>query len=180
VTLRRVGDPVEAQMLVDLLREEGIVAITPGNEHNAMMGGLLAGALDVPLKVPPEDAERARAILSALEEYDEVDPEDAAPSAREAAGGGPYRGASEPEGPTPRKKTVAVAAALIMPGVIGAFGSGHFYVRSWARGFALLAIAWLCAILGMSGQAWAWLGLPLVVAYDIFGALSVISRDARG
>lgn len=167
-------------MLVDLLAEEGIVAMVPGNEHNAMMGGLLAGALDVPLKVQAEDAERARAILSALEEYDEVDPQDAAPSAREAAGGGPYRGATEPEGPAPRKKTVAIAAALVLPGVIGAFGSGHFYVRSWLRGFALLAIAWLCILLGMSGQAWAWLGLLAVVALDIVGALAVIGRDARG
>ncbi len=181
VTLRRVGDPVEAKMLVDLLAQEDIVAIVPGNEHNAMMGGLLSGALNVPLMVSKEDAERAEAILGALDDYDEVDPEDAPPSAPDLAredAGGPYRGgAPDDRGPPPRKKIVAIAAALIMPGVLAAFGSGHFYARSYARGFGLLAIAWTCLFLAISGRTLFILGLPAVVLADIVGALAIIDRQ---
>lgn len=180
VTLRELGDPVEANMLVDLLEQEGIYASTPGNQHNAVMGGLLSGALRVPLQVPEEDAERAREILDALEDYDEVDPEDAAPSAptaEEMEGDGPYRGGRREDGPPPRKKTVAIAAALIMPMILAAFGSGHFYVRSYGRGFGLLFAAWTSIVLALSGQKWAWLALVAVVIADIVGALSVIDRQ---
>ena len=182
VTIRRLGDPVEAEMLVDLLEQEGIPASVPGNEHNAMTGRLLAPALNVPLMVHAEDEERARAILDALEDYDEVDPHDAPPSAPDLSskeGGGPYRGGTTEEtGPAPRKKIVAIAAALVLPGVLGAFGSGHFYARSYGRGFALLAMAWTCLILAFNGRTLAVVGIPLVVALDILGAIAIIDRQS--
>lgn len=188
VTLREVHDPVEAEMLVDLLAQEGIVATVPGNTHSAMLGGLAASAFRVPLRVRSSDAARATAILSALETYDEeVDEEgedegedeeaeeaDDEPAPRRRRAGLRPR---ENDPPPARKKTVAIAAALIMPMVILAFGGGHFYARSYPRGFALLACGWLCLFLGCSGQSWAWLGLPLVVLADIVGAVAVV--DAR-
>ncbi len=179
VTIRHVSDPIEANMLVDLLDQEGIAAFTPGNEHNALMGGLLGGVLNVPIRVDESQAERAIEILDALDEYDEVDDVDAVPTARDAAareGGGPYRGATTPTVPTDRKKSVAIAAALLFPCMCGAFGAGHFYVRQYQRGFIVLAFAWICLIMGFT-YSWAWAGVALAVLADIKGATSFIDAS---
>ncbi len=178
VTIREVANPVEGAMMVDLLDQEGIAASIPGNEHNAMMGGLLASALRVPLQVPEEDAERAREILSALDEYDEIDPLDAPPSAPDLSGGGdgPYRGGPTEDGPPARKPLVAIAAALVLPMVLAAFGAGHFYARSYPRGFALLAAGWVCVWLTFSGERLALLGIPTVIVLDMVGALAAIKQ----
>lgn len=179
VTLRHLGDPVEAQMLVDLLAQEGITATIPGNEHNAMMGGLLSGALNVPLKVAAEDAERAREILDALEDYDDiVHDEDSPPLARDTSGGpdGPYRGGPSEELPE-RKPVVVIAAGLVMPFVIGAFGASHFYMRRWGLGFGHLAAGWLCLLLSINVSSLFVMGLPLVVVADILGGLAALKRQ---
>jgi hypothetical protein len=183
VTIRHVSDPVEAEMLVDLLAQEGITAVIPGKEHNAMMGGLIASALQMPLKVPEDQAERALEVISALEEYDEVDPHDAGPNAPEAMeheGGGPYRGGpARDDSMPPRKKRVAIAAGLFLPMVFGCFGGAHFYVRSYTRGFALMATAWFFAYFGLSGYPLAWFVPALVVIVDIIGALGLIDALSK-
>jgi TM2 domain-containing membrane protein YozV len=148
------------------------------------MGGLIASALRVPLKVPEDQVERACAVLSALDEYDEIDPHDApsnAPSAAELAHDGPYRGGpmATDDALPPRKKSVAVAAAILLPMVVGAFGAGHFYVREYAKGLGLLATAWVFAFIGINGNPLAWAVPLLVVAADIYGALTVIDRRAK-
>lgn len=180
VTIRHVSDPVEANMLVDLLDQEGITAFTPGNEHNAMMGGLLGGALNVHIRVDERDAERALEIISALDEYDEVDDVDAVPTARDPSateGGGPYRGTPRTVDVSDRKSSVAIAAALVLPFVCGAFGSGHFYARQYQRGFILLTLAWICILYGFT-HAWAWGGIPFVLLLDVTGALAVLDRSS--
>lgn len=181
ITIRHVADPVEAEMLADLLQQEGIPTTIPGNNHSAMLGGgLAAAAFRVPLQVPEEEAERARAILGALEEYDEVDPAlDArartAPDVDDmTSGDGPFR-STELEAPPPdRKRGVAVGAAIVLPMMLAAFGAGHFYARSYGRGFVLLAIGWSLGIVGLQGFELAWLGLPAVVLADAIGAVKVI------
>lgn len=178
VTIRHVPDFVEAEMLLDLLKQEGIPAMAPGTNHNALYGGVMRGALNVPLKVPASQVERARAILDALEEH-EVDPEDAPPRAVAMSDvDGPYRGGMEQAGPAPRKKGVAIAAAIILPMVLALFGSGHFYARSFLRGFALLAGAWTLIVLGLGGRPSFLLGLPLIVLADALGACAVIGTRA--
>ncbi|MFT5356505.1 MAG: hypothetical protein ACI9KE_003730 [Polyangiales bacterium] len=180
VTIRHVSDPMEASMLVDLLKQEDITAFTPGNEHNAMMGGLLGSALNVPIRVDESDAERAMEILSALDDYDKVD---AIPlSARDPSahdGDGPYRGGPMPTDTSDRRKaSVAIAAALILPSVCGAFGSGHFYARQYQRGFILLVSAWLCIVYGFREQ-WAWSGVVVVMVLDLVGAAASIRRRSE-
>lgn len=183
VTLRHVADPVEAEMLRDLLEQEGIGATVPGNHHSALLGTLGAAALQVPLQVREKDLERAREILDALHEYDEADPIESVPTAPDPSemksGDGPYRAAALAEGVPPRRKIVAAFAALVLPMVIGAFGAGHFYVRSYGRGFALLALGWTCAILGIAGTSAAWIGVPIVMALDLAGALGRVDAYAR-
>lgn len=179
ITIRQVPDFIEAEMLIDLLEQEGITAMAPGKEHDAMVGGLLRGALHVPLKVRASQAERALEILDALEHH-EVDPEDAPPQAPDMDDrDGPYRGGPETTGPAPRKKSVAVAASLLLPMVLAAFGAGHFYARSMGRGFALLATAWTLILLGTSGRPMLLAGLPLIVLIDAIGACAVIGARAK-
>lgn len=168
-------------MLADLLRQEGIPTTISGNHHSAMLGGLAAAAIRVPLQVPESEAERARAILGALEEYDEVEPGldvRTAPDVEEMTSGeGPFRSTRLEEPPSDRKKRVAVLAAIILPMMLAAFGAGHFYARSYGRGFALLGTGWALAFFAVQGHQVALLGLPLVVAADALGAVRVI--DAR-
>lgn len=183
VTIRRCGDPLEAERLAALLRDEGIPTSLPGNTHSAMLGGLAASALNVPIQVPERFAEQATEILDALDEYDEVHPGlDArtAPDADEMTEGeGPFRSTRLEAPVTDRKKSVAIAAALVLPMILGAFGAGHFYARSYLRGFVLLFLAWTLVVLGVRGFGAAFLGLPVVVALDALGALAVIGRRSR-
>lgn len=178
VTIRRCGNPMEAEQLAALLRDEGIPTSLPGNTHNAMYGGLLAAALEVPIQVPERDAERAKAILGALEEYEAVEPNlDArtAPDDEEMTEGeGPFRSTRLEAPVSDRKPGVAIAAAIVLPMVLGAFGAGHFYARSYLRGFVLLLLAWTLVFVGLGGTGAAFLGLPVVVALDVAGALSIL------
>ena len=75
-------------------------------------------------------------------------------------------------------KGVAIAAAIILPMVLALFGSGHFYARSFLRGFTLLAGAWTLIVLGLGGRPSFLLGLPLIVLADALGACAVIGARA--
>lgn len=181
VTIRTVHDPLEAETLKALLEEEGIPTTIQGSHHSALYGGLLASALRVPLQVPESDAERARAILDALHDFEPVDPLDDPPPSVADPDAGPYRtSAAIADAPTPRKVSVAIAAALVMPCVILLFGAGHFYVRSRLRGVALLMTGWtLLLLFVMRGVHIALVALPLVVALDALGAALVIRSHRR-
>ena len=177
VTIRKVHDAVEAEMLVDLLEQEGIAASTPGAAQAGYLGNIAAAVMETPLQVLEEDADRARAIIGALEDFDEIVPEDVRPPEMDERDG-PYRGGSRDDGELPpRKKITAVAAALIMPSVIGAFGAGHFYTREYKLGFILLFGAWLCILSGLVAHPALIFLVPVIVAFDIWGALKIIDRQ---
>jgi len=177
VTIKRVHDAVEAQMLVDLLEQEGIPASTPGAAQAGYLGNIAAAVMETPLQVREKDRERALEIIGALVEFDEIVPEDvSAPDMDERDG--PYRGGREAEGPAPRKKITAAAAAMIMPLVLGVFGAGHFYVREYKSGFILLFGAWLAIMSAFVVDPLTIAALPLIVLYDIWGSLHVIGRQA--
>lgn len=183
VTIRHVSDPLEAEMLRDLLEQEGIAVTIQGNNHSAMLGGMLASALNVPLQVPEHEAERARAILAALKDFEPLDdaPE---PSASEGkptkAAEGPYRDDAREDELPPRKKGVAVAAAFVLPMILGLFGAGHFYARSYLRGFAILAFAWTGIVLAIDGMAAGLVAAPLAILLDAIGAaLTIDARDRQ-
>ena len=177
VTIKKVTDVVEAEMLVDLLEKEGIPASTPGAAQAGYLGNIAAGVMETPLRVRESDAERARAIIDALEEFDEIVPEDVHAPEMDARDG-PYRGGRDDEGPAPRKKITAVSAAIVLPMILGAFGAGHFYVREHKLGFILLLGAWLCIMSTLVVHPLTLLGLPVIVLYDIWGALRVIDRQS--
>ncbi len=183
VTIRHVADPLEAEMLRDLLEGEGIPATIQGNNHSALLGGMLAPALNVPLQVPEDEAERARAILSALTDFEPHDSALDPPSAPDAEemtdGDGPYRASSLDAGAPPRSKNVAIAAAIVLPMILGLFGAGHFYARSYLRGVAILALAWTGIVLAISGQPAGLAAAPAAILLDALGAVAVIRAAAR-
>jgi len=176
VSIRKVADPVEADMLVDLLSQEGIPAHTPGAGQAGYLGNIAAATFEVRLMVPEDRAEEAKAIISALREFDEIDPEDQMPKEISDTDG-PYRGGARTDGLPPRKKLTALAAAIVLPMIIGAFGAGHFYARDYQRGFLLLALAWLCIVLSVVWFAPLIAGVPIVVALDAWLAMKLIDSQ---
>jgi hypothetical protein len=66
VTLRTLHDPALAEMYRDILDREGIVAMIPGAQHRSLLG-MVGAFVEIPLKVPAGDAERAAEILDAIE-----------------------------------------------------------------------------------------------------------------
>lgn len=157
VILLRTPDALRARMVKALLEEEGIVVSTPGLEHNSML--LFAGsAIEVIVRVPRRDLERATALVAEMEREVEAAPD--------PDGGAPYRDGPSRAVPLPRPrlKRIAVVATVLFP------GGGHFYVqRPWR---ALLVVAGYAAAIG----AIAWsvplsgylLLLPLIA--DVLGA----------
>lgn len=185
VTIREVMDPLEAEMLKDLLEQEGIPTRIQGTTQSALYGGALSLTREIPLQVAEEHAERAGAILDALHDFEPLEPqalEERAPVApQDEKGAGPYRsaGLTKPE-PPPRKILVAIAAALIIPMVILGFGAGHFYARAHLRGFVLLFSGWTAVVLLFrGGHAWPFFAIPILILLDAIGAVVVIRQGQK-
>src|SRR5687767_2910873 len=66
VELLRMHDPLRAQMIRELLEGEGIAVATPGLEHRAMWG-IVGHFVEIVIKVPRGDLERARELIAGLE-----------------------------------------------------------------------------------------------------------------
>ena len=187
VTIRIAGDPLEAQMLRDVLSQEGIEATIPGAYHGALLGA--AGALiRIPVQVRRSQAEEAACIVEAIDEYDAVLPdgeEGPAVPAEEMErrlaladaqdeGQGPYRaGPIVREAPErPRLKRVAVIASVVLT-----FGAGHFYARDTRGGLLLLLSELVVLLLAMGGHAPQAMGaLPILVIADVVGAMGAVDR----
>jgi hypothetical protein len=140
VILLRTGDSTRARLVRELLEGAGIAVSTPGLEHRSLLG-VLGGYVDIVVRVPSKDLERAKELLAAYEATD-----------------------SAPTEPLPKLKRIAVFAACVIP------GGGHAYARAWlgaAIVLALHATAWI-AVLGDVTLAIAL--VPLVYAADIAGA----------
>jgi hypothetical protein len=183
VTIATTWDPVRAEVVKDILGQEGIAATIAGANHNALLGA--AGAMiEIRVQVPEEQAVRASEIVSAMDDEDQVLVDDsdearalesyehAGPSGAALAGDGPYRAA-----PTrvrlerPRMKRVAAFLALVVT-----FGTGHFYAGAPLRGLALLAVEAFLVFYGTThpGAMWA---LPIVIAADLVGSVTHIHRN---
>lgn len=71
VTVAVLHDAVRAEMVVDLLREEGIETSASGMNHRALLGRIGA-FIEIVVQVQRADAERARDIIETLEERGEI------------------------------------------------------------------------------------------------------------
>lgn len=95
--LKTLGDPVVAEMYRDILAQEGIVAMIPGAQHRGMLGWV-GSYIEIPVKVPAEDAERAMEILGAIESELPAGDEDETEETGETEGAGETGETGETEG----------------------------------------------------------------------------------
>lgn len=188
VTILELSDPVHAEIIRDVLAQEGILATIPGSMHSSMLGAAGRAFLQIRVQVPASRAAEARAIVDALEEYDEVLPdgeEGAAISAEEMErrlaredaeaeeGEGPYRrGPIVEPGYERRTKRVAIFCGLAL-----SFGAAHFYARESGPALGLLIAEVLLFGFAIAGYGAAILGVPLLVLIDVWGAMRAIDRQ---
>lgn len=200
VTLKRLHDPIEAELAVGVLEEAGIPVTASGLNHRAMLG-MVGSFVDITLQVPADRADEARELLDALaadadaedlDDLDEDDPDDPddfqdpeddeandpddEPGYDEDDEEPRPRGARARPSAPPRLKRVAAFAALTLT-----FGGGHFYARSYGRALTLLVAEFLALALGLSGEeAHALYFVPLVIAADLFGSFEAVERFNTG
>jgi len=186
VILMRLSDPLRAEMIRELLEDEGIVVAVPGLEHRAMLG-IAGGYVDIVVRVLASDLERARAIVAALDSADIVpgdddevpsdgDDELAREPDRESV---TYRESTRGTVRDPvtfhRSKRIAAFAGLWLP-----FGGAHLYARRYASA-AILAFLMIVSFFAIGLGVWLALALPLViVALDVAGATWHCDRSTTG
>jgi len=162
VTVHRTRDPLAAEMLVDLLRQDGVAARFVGSQHGALFGAaqlILEGRIEVP-------AGQAGQAIDVLEAY-LSDPARAAPDAGAETGaeaGGPGADGEDDVDDAPGPPRLSrVLAAGVVPLL---FGGSHFYSRRAWTG-AVIAAGQLVAVwtmaTGRSGEA--------IAATVVFGGL---------
>ncbi|MFT3924186.1 MAG: DUF2007 domain-containing protein [Myxococcales bacterium] len=173
ITIATLTDPVEAEMLEELLRNEGIPVAMPGLQHRAMLG-VLGGYVSIPVQVPVRESQRARELLAAFR---------GAPGSHEEpneSSADTNSGATQAEPATPvRSAKAAAGVAMLGTAVLGSVGAGHLYMRQYAAAAALFVLGWITVISLFAG-ANTWPGLPLLVFVDIVGAASIARSQSRG
>ena len=191
VTLLRTTDPVRAEVIRDLLEQEGIPVAMTGQHHNALLGG--AGFLiEIPIQVPRDRVDEAADILNALEDESSVmvdehgQPTDIAADAdtetdfahetKREEGAGPYRSAPRRR-PGPKQPRLKRVAAFLASAV--GLGTGHHYTREYTSG-AILTLSEVAAFfVGMDTPA-ALLAIPLLRVIDLVGSLRACDRYNSG
>ena len=119
VEILRSGDPIQTQMIVEALLEQGFDARALGTQNAALLG---AGQhiFDQRIEVPEPQAEAALRVVQDLEAALESPlPEEAADDQHD----GEDDEADEAQGRTPRHRGIAAGLAFIFP------GASHYYAR---------------------------------------------------
>lgn len=170
VTIRVLADAAQAEMYCEILGNEGIVGMIPGAQHRSMLG-MVGAYVEIPLKVPAADAERAAEIIDAIES------EDAEFDLEEPSGEDDIDDEDEDDYTIRRKlKRIAFFIAFVIP------GGGHFYVRRWWLGggflLAQLFVGLLLATRGELLLTMIW--IPGLVLSDALGAVSRVTEINKG
>ena len=181
VTVHRTYDPLVAEMLGDLLRQEDIDARVLGTQASAIFGAA-QNFLQVRIDVPGADATRASEIIAAMLKSGEEAAESAVdagePDSPEAAALRPPIIAPEVQAPPHLSWVRALGIAPLIP------GGGHFVARRALVGAAVL-IAQLVAVASMitgsttdatAGALWA-VGLLI---FDAVGGVLAVRAYNRG
>lgn len=146
VTVHRSHDPVLADMLGDLLRQEGLDAHVVGGHASAIFGAAHS-FLQTRIDVPEADAARAVELIAALVAQQEQDV--AAADADDAADTPRRRPILSQEAlPPPRLSAMrAIGIAPLIP------GGGHFVARRGLVGGAVLIAQLVAVALMVAGDA---------------------------
>lgn len=170
VVVHRTFDPIEVEIVVDILVQNGIDARGLGTRHGAIIG-VGQGILEQRVEVPASRADEAREILAAFLAS-------RAPAA--AVPATPAKAAESAE--RPRRSAVLAAGAVLV-----VFGGGHFYARRGWSGL-VLGLAQLAAIvtivtaadLGFVAMRAAGLFVFALLAVDLVGAQRAVRAWNRG
>ncbi|HEU5059123.1 MAG TPA: hypothetical protein VFU21_21470 [Kofleriaceae bacterium] len=167
VIVHRTYDPIQADLLGDLLRDSGVAARVTGTRSGAAIG-VGQNILEVSIAVPEAQAGEATDFLEAYFEHAPADEPDEEPEeeARE-------------QGERPLRPLFAAGSAFIT------FGVGHVYARRpWTA--AALAAGQVVAIYFLAaGQQWDdWtIGATLLlgcVAFDLVGSVLAVRAHNAG
>jgi hypothetical protein len=175
VIVHRSFDPVQAELLGDILRDAGLAARVIGTRSGAAIG-VGQVIMELHIEVPTSQAGQATDFLEAYfatdgqqllreageldEDDDDSDDEDAAPA-------------------SPRRAVLAAGVALVMP-----LGAGHVYARRpWTA--AVLAAAHVVGIRYLFSHHWVdmltgGLIFAFLVAADVVGAVRAVRAEQRG
>lgn len=197
VIVLRVRDPVRADLIRELLEDDGIAVSVPGAMHRGMLG-IEGGFLELPILVPRRHLARAEEIIVATEHHDGLvtgtDGDDADDPSREQARhdaapdvggsfskpsegrGAPYRAAVvKRTAPSPRLKRISGFIAIAVT-----FGAGHWYSRETTSGL-VITLAQIAAIwVAMAVHPWAIVAVLALVAYDFVGSMRAADRFNAG
>src|SRR5581483_5183158 len=171
-TVFRTKDPVEGELVLGLLTQEGVDARLLGT-RNAALIGVAANVFDLKIEVPREDADEAAEIIDAY-----VKGERAQPGGDDAGGeeaGGDEAGDDEP----PRRRPLlAAGASLLVP------GGGHFYARRIVTGLVIV-LGHVGGFAALAQGAYVestcgWLIIVGLIAADLAGGQFAVRAWNRG
>jgi len=177
-------DPIEAQMLRELLEAKGITARLLGTRDAALMGAgqhIFQQRIEVPEEQAQEAEELIAAILTQVDGRDGPYRGEATPRAAEGEEAGvraapPSGDGEEPRDRLrPRRRVLAAGVAFCWP------GASHLYMgRPWTAGFLMLSFG--AGLMGLFVDRPALGGLVMMgsVAADVAGGQLAIAAQRRG
>lgn len=129
VAIMRSGDPIQTQMVVEALLDEGFDARAIGTQNAALLG---AGQhiFEQRVEVPEPQAEAALALLADLEAGEPASPDPADPDTEEGDDG---EGEDAATSAAPRRRGIAAGLAFVFP------GASHYYAQHPWTGMLLTA-----------------------------------------
>lgn len=171
VTVHRTYDPLQADILGDLLRENGVAARVLGTRHGAVIG-VGQVILQMHIEVPAEHAGEATDFVESFLRGDGlIEPDEAVSPADEHDDDVITR----PE--AGRSPLLAAGSVLLL------FGGGHLYAqRYWTA--AVLAVGQILAFSRLASQSWAVAAsgaamFSLVLLLDLAGSQVAVRRGPR-
>jgi Putative prokaryotic signal transducing protein len=168
----RTKDPVEGEILVDLLRREGLSARLLGTRNAALLG-VAANVFDLKIEVPDEDAEEAAEVIDAYVKGERAPPDERDPAEKDLDDADPAD-----EEPPRRSAIIAGGAALLVP------GGGHFYARRIITGLVLV-VGYVVAFAALANghrveSTCGALIIAFLVAADFIGGQRAVRAYNRG
>lgn len=182
VIVHRSYDPIEADLLGDLLRDAGVSARVTGTRSGAMIG-VGQNILEVQIAVPSEQAGQATDFLEAYFSDEAIASASAALDDASAAAGEAGEDDEDDESEAvadrPVRPLLAAGSAFLT------FGVGHFYARRPATGMALIVGQLVAMRFLFTGDGWKeWtvglVALGGVFLCDLVGSVLAARAHGRG
>jgi hypothetical protein len=166
VIVHRTYDPIQADMLADILRENGVTARVLGTRHGAVIG-VAQHILQLHLEVPASQAGQATDFLESYFEGEGfefpaelVDGEDEDEDEDEEGADEDSRARPEPGA---RRPLLAAGSVLLI------FGGSHLYAqRGWTA--AVMAVGQAVAFINMMSMRWH----TVAIGIAMFGTLILL------